>query len=103
MYGGTSKATSPMRIAIVGAGISGLVVAHLLHARHEIAVLEAADHAGGHTSTIRVDTRTRPITSTQGSSSSTTATRELLQTAGPAPSLGDWLEQQRYHVRSSSG
>ena len=45
-----------MRIAIVGAGISGLVVAHLLHPRHEITVFEAADYAGGHTNTVRVDT-----------------------------------------------
>ena len=45
-----------MRIAIVGAGISGLTVAHLLHREHEIAVFEAGSHAGGHTNTIRVDT-----------------------------------------------
>jgi predicted NAD/FAD-binding protein len=45
-----------MRIAIVGAGVSGLVAAHLLHARHEIVVYEAGDYAGGHTNTIRVDT-----------------------------------------------
>jgi len=45
-----------MRVAIVGAGISGLVVAHLLHRDHEIAVFEAGDYAGGHTNTIRVDT-----------------------------------------------
>ncbi|MGI8429043.1 MAG: NAD(P)/FAD-dependent oxidoreductase [Solirubrobacteraceae bacterium] len=45
-----------MRIAIVGAGISGLVVAHLLHREHEITVYEANDYAGGHTNTIRVDT-----------------------------------------------
>ena len=45
-----------MRIAIVGAGVSGLVVAHLLQRDHEITVFEAADHAGGHTNTIRVDT-----------------------------------------------
>jgi predicted NAD/FAD-binding protein len=45
-----------MKIAIVGAGVSGLVVAHLLHHRHEITVFEAADYAGGHTNTVRVDT-----------------------------------------------
>ncbi|MGN6870709.1 MAG: NAD(P)/FAD-dependent oxidoreductase [Solirubrobacteraceae bacterium] len=45
-----------MKIAIVGAGISGLVVAYLLHDKHEITVFEAADYAGGHTNTIRVDT-----------------------------------------------
>ncbi len=44
-----------MRIAIVGAGISGLTCAHLLHREHEIVVYEAAAHAGGHTHTVRVD------------------------------------------------
>jgi predicted NAD/FAD-binding protein len=45
-----------MRIAIVGAGVSGLVVAHLLGREHDVTVFEAADYAGGHTNTIRVDT-----------------------------------------------
>jgi predicted NAD/FAD-binding protein len=45
-----------MKIAIVGAGISGLVVAYLLRDKHEITVFEAADYAGGHANTIRVDT-----------------------------------------------
>jgi uncharacterized protein len=45
-----------MKIAIVGGGISGLVVAHLLHREHQITVFEAGDYAGGHTNTIRVDT-----------------------------------------------
>ncbi len=45
-----------MRVAVVGAGISGLVVAHLLHQAHEVTVCEANAYAGGHTNTIRVDT-----------------------------------------------
>ena len=45
-----------MRIAIVGAGVSGLVAAHLLHDRHDISVFEANGYAGGHTNTVRVDT-----------------------------------------------
>jgi predicted NAD/FAD-binding protein len=45
-----------MRIAIVGAGVSGLVTAHLLDSEHEVTVFEAADYAGGHTNTVRVDT-----------------------------------------------
>jgi uncharacterized protein len=45
-----------MRIAIVGAGVSGMVTAHLLHRRHEIVVFEAGMSAGGHANTIRVDT-----------------------------------------------
>ena len=45
-----------MRVAVVGAGVSGLVVAHLLHRAHEITVFEANGYAGGHTNTVRVDT-----------------------------------------------
>jgi predicted NAD/FAD-binding protein len=45
-----------MRIAIVGAGVSGLVAAHLLHREHELVIYEAGSYAGGHTNTIRVDT-----------------------------------------------
>ncbi len=44
-----------MKVAIVGAGVSGLTVAHLLHPRHEITVFEAGDYIGGHTNTVRVD------------------------------------------------
>jgi uncharacterized protein len=47
-----------MKIAIVGAGVSGLVAAHLLQPGHDITVFEAAGYAGGHTNTIRVDTAT---------------------------------------------
>ena len=45
-----------MRIAIVGAGVSGLVAAHLLHGEHDVTVFDSAAYAGGHTNTIRVDT-----------------------------------------------
>jgi predicted NAD/FAD-binding protein len=45
-----------MKVAIIGAGVSGLAVAHLLHREHEITVFEAGGYAGGHTNTIRVDT-----------------------------------------------
>ena len=45
-----------MRIAIVGAGISGLVVAHLLAREHEVTLFESGTYLGGHTNTIRVDT-----------------------------------------------
>src|ERR1700733_6782515 len=47
---------SSMRIAIVGAGVSGLVAAHLLQRDHEIVVYEANPYAGGHVNTIRVET-----------------------------------------------
>jgi uncharacterized protein len=45
-----------MRIAIVGAGVSGLLAARLLHPEHEIVVYEAGAYAGGHTNTVRVPT-----------------------------------------------
>jgi uncharacterized protein len=45
-----------MNIAVVGAGISGLVAARLLHEQHAVTVFEAGAYAGGHTNTIRVDT-----------------------------------------------
>jgi predicted NAD/FAD-binding protein len=45
-----------VRIAIVGAGISGLATAHLLHPRHEVTVFEAGPRPGGHANTVRVDT-----------------------------------------------
>jgi predicted NAD/FAD-binding protein len=44
-----------VRIAIVGAGVSGLVCAHLLQHEHELTVFEAGRHPGGHVNTIRVD------------------------------------------------
>jgi predicted NAD/FAD-binding protein len=47
-----------MRIAVAGAGVSGLVAAHLLHRSHEVTVFEAGAYAGGHTNTISVETET---------------------------------------------
>ncbi|WP_428267632.1 NAD(P)/FAD-dependent oxidoreductase [Haliangium sp.] len=44
-----------MRIAVVGAGVSGLVTAYLLAREHEVTVFEAGDHLGGHTHTVDVD------------------------------------------------
>jgi uncharacterized protein len=47
-----------MKIAVIGAGVSGLVAAHLLSREHDITVYEAGAHAGGHTNTIGAsDTR----------------------------------------------
>jgi predicted NAD/FAD-binding protein len=47
-----------MRIAIIGAGVSGLVCAHLLHRDHELVIFEASDRAGGHANTVHVETDT---------------------------------------------
>lgn len=40
-----------MKIAVVGTGISGLLVAYLLHPEHELTVYEANDYIGGHSHT----------------------------------------------------
>jgi len=45
-----------MRVAIIGAGISGIAVAHRLHRMHDVTVFEAEGRPGGHANTIRVDT-----------------------------------------------
>jgi predicted NAD/FAD-binding protein len=44
-----------MKLAIVGAGISGLVAAYRLHPEHRITVFEAGGHAGGHAHTVDVE------------------------------------------------
>jgi uncharacterized protein len=44
-----------MRIAVVGAGISGLVAASKLCRDHEITVFEANHYVGGHTNTVDVE------------------------------------------------
>ena len=43
------------RIAVVGAGVSGLVAADLLQRRHEVTLFEAEPRPGGHTHTCEVD------------------------------------------------
>ncbi len=50
-----------MKIAIVGAGISGLVAADRLRKSHDVTVFEAGNYIGGHTNTIDVDTETGPL------------------------------------------
>ncbi|WP_307368990.1 NAD(P)/FAD-dependent oxidoreductase [Brevundimonas sp. SORGH_AS_0993] len=46
----------PLRIAVVGSGISALSCAWLLSRRHEVTVYEQADRLGGHTNTVEVQT-----------------------------------------------
>lgn len=44
------------RIALIGAGVSGLTAAYVLHrAGHDVQLLEAAGDAGGHTHTVGVE------------------------------------------------
>ncbi len=42
------------RVAVIGAGVSGLVAARLLSERHLVTVFEAGERVGGHTVTTRV-------------------------------------------------
>ena len=46
---------SGVKIAVVGTGIAGNVVAHLLASDHDLTVFEKNDYVGGHTNTVRVD------------------------------------------------
>lgn len=43
-----------MRIAVIGTGISGSLVARLLSTQHEVTVFEANHYAGGHANTVDV-------------------------------------------------
>jgi predicted NAD/FAD-binding protein len=55
--GGRSRS----KIAIVGAGVSGLVSAYLLKEAHDITLFEAADGVGGHASTTAVELEGRSL------------------------------------------
>lgn len=44
-----------MRVAIIGAGVSGLTAAYRLQGRHQVTLFEADDRLGGHALTIEVD------------------------------------------------
>ena len=44
-----------MKIAVVGAGVAGIVAAHLLSRKHEVTIFEKNDYVGGHTRTVTID------------------------------------------------
>lgn len=50
----SSSGGRPLRVAIVGSGISGLAVAHALRGLADVTVLEAGDYFGGHTHTVDI-------------------------------------------------
>ncbi len=45
---------APLKVAVVGSGISGLAAAHTLHGQADITLFEAGDYFGGHTHTVDV-------------------------------------------------
>jgi len=45
-------APAPRRIAVIGAGISGMAAAHLLAQSHRVVLIEAAPRLGGHARTV---------------------------------------------------
>ena len=51
------------RIAVIGAGISGMAAAYFLSRKHEVSLFEKEDRLGGHTHTHQVETSagTRPV------------------------------------------
>jgi len=51
----------PLRIAVIGSGISGLSCAWLLKQKHEVVLYERADRLGGHTNTVVANAATGPI------------------------------------------
>lgn len=50
-----------MKIAIIGTGIAGNVLAHRLHPQHEITVFEANAYVGGHSNTVEMETADGPV------------------------------------------
>lgn len=52
---GRSNLGEYMKLAIIGAGISGLTAAYRLHRDHDVTVFEANDYVGGHTNTVDVE------------------------------------------------
>ncbi len=56
-----SGGSSRSKIAIVGAGVSGLVSAYLLEKAHDIILFEAAERVGGHASTTSVELEGRSL------------------------------------------
>ncbi len=50
----TPPSSDPLKIAVIGTGVSGLAAAWLLARRHQVTVFEKEDRPGGHANTVEV-------------------------------------------------
>ena len=55
------NAAAPRRIAVVGAGVSGLSAAWLLAKKHDVVLFEAEDRLGGHSCTVHAPSPEGPV------------------------------------------
>lgn len=55
------RPSAPLRVAVIGSGISGLSCAWLLKQKHDVVLYERADRLGGHTNTIVAPAATGPV------------------------------------------
>jgi uncharacterized protein len=67
--------TAPRRIAVIGAGISGLAAAHLLARNHRVTLIEAEPRLGGHARTVMAGKRGDQPVDTGSSCSTRSPTR----------------------------
>lgn len=57
--------TQPTRIAVIGAGISGLAAAHTLRDAAAVTLFEASDYFGGHAHTATIELARSPVDATR--------------------------------------